>query len=141
MVEIRDVGQAQLYARALLAIARADEHIGREEGQRLERCITARTPDQPFRIDDLLLTEPLEPAQLARDLWTTTSPFRTSGLHASELARLIVLDSIAVVLAKGYVSEVEGREVIRFATALGCTLDEVRAMSDHLLLWIGSALT
>ncbi len=136
MVEIRDLGQAQLYARALVAIARADEHIGSEEGLRLESYITARTPDQPFRIDDLLLTEPLEPAQVARDLWTTPSPFRTVGLHSSELAKLIVLDSIAVVLAKGYVSEAEGKEVIRFAIALGCTLDEVRAMSDHLLLWI-----
>lgn len=133
-VPIRDVGQAGLYARALVAIARADDEIGLEEGLRLTAYIAERT-EAPVRIDDLLLTEPIDPAQLARDLGASAAhPFRSSGVHASTLARMIVVDAIAVLLAKGYVSELEGREVLRFATALGCSLDEVRAMSSHLRL-------
>ena len=42
---------------------------------------------------------------------------------------MIVMDSIAVVLAKGYVAEAEARELVRFATALGCTVDEIRTLS------------
>ena len=45
---------------------------------------------------------------------------------------MIVTDGIAVVLAKGYVSEDEARELLRFAVALGCSVDEVRNMSAHL---------
>jgi len=135
-VVIRDIGQASLYARALVAIARADDHIGRDEGLRLTTCIAERT-QAPVRIDDLLLTEPLEPGQVARDLWATSTPFRSSGVDSNDLARAIVVDAIAVALEKGYVSEAEAREAIRFATALGCTLDEVTGMSDHLRLWVG----
>jgi len=51
---------------------------------------------------------------------------------------MIVVDAISVVLAKGHVSELEAEQILRFATALGCTLDEVRAMSEHLAPWLGS---
>lgn len=138
MVFIRDLGQAALYARALVAIARADDHIGCEEGLRLTSCIAART-DAPVRLEELLLTEPLEPAQLARDAWATASPFRSAQVvQSADLARAIVLDAVAVALAKGYVSEAEGREVIRFATALGCTRDELHAWSEPLRLWLAT---
>ncbi|MBA3542155.1 MAG: hypothetical protein H0T79_21250 [Deltaproteobacteria bacterium] len=135
MVQILDVGTAQLYARALLAIARADEPIGSEEGMRLESRLAARVA-MPMPIADLLLADPLDPSQLARDVRLSSGPFRNVTLHSSELARMIVLDSIIVLLAKGYVSEAEGLEVIRFAIALGCTRDEVRGMSVHLANWI-----
>jgi hypothetical protein len=45
---------------------------------------------------------------------------------------MIVSDSIVVALAKGHVSEEEARELLRFAFALGCILDDVRRMSAHL---------
>lgn len=122
-----DVGLAHLYARAVLAIARAGESLGLEEGLRLVERIEARAGFRPS-LDDLLLYEPLSPSELANQL-RSSSPFRGASLHPGELAALIVTDAISVVLAKGYVAEAEARELVRFATALGCTVDEVRKMS------------
>jgi hypothetical protein len=128
---ILDVGLAHLYARAVLAIARADDEIELEEGLRLVACLEARS-GRPVSLDDLLLAEPLDPAELVSQLRTSTSPFRGAGLHPSELARMIVTDSIGVVLAKGYLSEEEARELLKFAFALGCSIDDIRGMSEHL---------
>lgn len=126
-----DIGLADLYARAVLAIARADHELGLEEGLRLERLLEARS-GRPVVLDDLLLHEPLDPAELVAMKRGHAGPFRGGGVHPGELAAMIVMDSIAVVLAKGYVSEAEARELLRFAVALGCSVDEVRAMSAHL---------
>jgi hypothetical protein len=128
---ILDVGLAYLYARAVLAIARADDEISLEEGLRLVARLEARS-GRPVSLDDLLLAEPLDPAELAAQLRAQASPFRGAGLHPSELAAMIVSDSIAVVLAKGHVSEEEARELLKFAVALGCSVDDVRRMSAHL---------
>ena len=128
---ILDVGLAQLYARAVLAIARADDEIELEEGLRLVARLEARS-GRPVSLDDLLLAEPLEPAELAAQLRTSQGPFRGAGLHPSELAAMIVTDAIIVVLGKGYVSEEEARELLKFAVALGCSVDDVRRMSTHL---------
>lgn len=123
-----DIGLAHLYARAVLAIARANESLGLEEGLRLQEKIEARS-GFPISLDDLLLYEPLSPSELAAQLRAGTAPFRGASIHPGELAVLIVTDAISVVLAKGYVAEAEARELVRFATALGCTVDEVRKMS------------
>lgn len=135
-VRILDAGSAQLYAQALVAIARADDQLGIEEGSRLQQKISARLAD-PMEIDDLLLAEPLTADALAAIVSTASGPFRGGSLHPGELARLIVVDAIEVVLAKGYISDEEASEMIRFATALGCTLEEVRAMTQHLSPWLG----
>ena len=127
----------QLYARALVAIARADDQIGLEEGLRLQQRIALRVRS-PLSIDELLLAEPLEPHRLAESLRGSAGPFRTAGIHPGELALMIVTDGIAVVLAKGYVSEAEASEIVRFASALGCSLDEIRAMCSRVAPWLGS---
>lgn len=123
-----DVGLAHLYARAVLAIARAGEELGLEEGMRLQERVQARS-GLSLSLDDLLLFEPLLPSELANHLRATSSPFRGASLHPGELAAMIVVDSIAVVLAKGYVAEAEARELVRFATALGCSIEEIRRLS------------
>lgn len=128
---ILDVGLAHLYARAVLAIARAGDEIELEEGLRLVARLEARS-GRPVSLDDLLLAEPLDPAELAAQLRTQAGPFRGDGLHPSELAAMIITDGIAVVLAKGHVSEEEARELLRFGVALGCSVDDVRKMSAHL---------
>ena len=128
---ILDAGLAHLYARAVLAIARADDEIELEEGRRRVAHLEARS-GQPVSLADLLLAEPLDPAELAAQLRASAGPFRGAGLHSSELAEMIVTDSIRVVLAKGHVSEEEARELLRFAVALGCSVDDVRRMSEHL---------
>jgi hypothetical protein len=134
-----DFALGHLFARALVAIARADDEIGAEEGLRLQHCIALRVA-APISLDDLLLAEPLEPHRLAESLRGAAVPFRTAGLHPSELATLIVSDGIAVVLAKGYVSEAEAREILRFASALGCARDKLRALCNHAAPWLGAVV-
>jgi hypothetical protein len=134
---VLDAGLAHLYARAVLAIARADDEIQLEEGLRLVARLEARS-GRPVSLDDLLLAEPLEPSELAAQLRASASPFRSAGLHPSELAAMIVADSIAVVLAKGHVAEEEARELLRFAVALGCSVDDVRRMSAHLVPFLAA---
>jgi hypothetical protein len=128
---ILDIGLVHLYERAVLAIARAGGEIAIEQGLRLVARLEARSGG-PVSLDDLLLAEPLDPAELAAQLRASASPFRSAGLHTSELAAMIITDAIAVVLAKGYVSEEEARELLRFGVALGCSVDDVRRMSVHL---------
>jgi hypothetical protein len=134
-----DIGLAHIYARAVLAIARADHELGLEEGLRIVRLLEDRS-GHPVVLDDLLLDEPLDPAELVAMIRTTSGPFRGNCVHPGELAAMIVMDSIVVVLAKGYVSEAEARELLRFAVALGCSVEEVRSMSAHLVPFFGALL-
>jgi len=134
---ILDAATGQLYARALVAIARADDQIGLEEGLRLLHRIELRI-GSPVSIDDLLLAEPLEPHRLAEALRGSAGPFRGAGVHPGDLAVMIITDGIEVVLAKGYVSEAEAREIVRFAAALGCSLDQVRTLCRRAAPWLGT---
>lgn len=134
-----DIGLAHIYARAVLAIARADHELGLEEGLRIVRLLEDRS-GRPVSLDDLLLEESLDPAELVAMMRQTSGPFRGNCVHPGELAAMIVNDSIAVVLAKGYVSEAEARELLRFAVALGCSVEEVRGMSAHLSPFFGGLL-
>lgn len=129
-----EAGLAELYAQALVAIVRADDQIEPEEGQRLQQQIDARA-GRPMALDDLLLAEPLDPAQLAELVSAQAGPFRGGSVHPAELARMIIRDAISIVLAKGHVTDAEATQMVAYATALGCTLDEVRAMSEHLASW------
>jgi uncharacterized membrane protein YebE (DUF533 family) len=134
---ILDVTLGQLFARALVAIARADEQIGLEEGLRLQQRIEART-GHPMPLDDLLLADPLGPRELARLIQATSEPFRTAGLHPRDFAAMLVADGITVALAKGYIADAEVAELTRFASALGCLDDDIRAMLARVAPWLGT---
>ena len=136
---IFDRALGDLHARALVAIARADDQIGLEEGLRLQHVIELRTGG-PIALDDLLLAEPLEPHRLAESMRGASLPFRTAGPHAGDLAVMIITDGIAVVLAKGYVSEAEAREIVRFAQALGCPRDQVSALCSRAAPWLATLI-
>lgn len=133
---VLDAGIALLHARAVLAIARADHSLGLEEGLRLAERFEARAGG-PISLENLLLELPIDPTELASDIRLAPGPFR-GGVHPGELAKLIIADAIAVILAKGYVSEAEAKELFRFAGALGCTAAEVRAMSHHVAPWLSA---
>jgi hypothetical protein len=124
-----------LFARALVAIARADDEIGPEEGLRLQQRLALRVT-VPISLDELLLAEPLDPHRLAESLRGAAGPFRNAWLLPAELAALIVNDGLAVVGAKGYVSEGEAREIVRFASALGCSVDQIRALCSRAAPWL-----
>jgi tellurite resistance protein len=131
-----DTALGHLFARALVAIARADDEIGPEEGDRLEQLLVLRVAGT-ISLDDLLLSEPLEPHRLAEAL-RGTDPFRSAAVHPGELAAMILTDAIAVVLAKGYVSEAEAHVMVRFAAALGCSPDQIRALCQRAAPWLGT---
>lgn len=133
---IFDHGIGQLYARALVAIARADDQISPEEGLLLQQRIEARTA-APVSLDDLLLADPLHPRALAQQL-VSHDPFRNAGVHPRDLASMLVADGITVALAKGYIAETEARELVRFARALGCHDDEITKMLDRAAPWLGA---
>jgi len=135
VTHLLDPSLGHLYARALLAIARADNNLGLEEGLRLSNRVQART-GLSVALDDLLLEDPISPRDFAAHVREAASPFRGGGFHPGELAVMIVVDSIAVVLGKGYISESEARELLRFAQALGCSVDEVRKLSSHVAPWL-----
>ena len=135
---VLDTGLDHLFARALIAIARTDDQIGLKKGLRLQQRIALRVAS-PISLDELLLAEPLDPHRLADSL-RGAAPFRGAGVHPGELAVMLITDAIAVVLAKGYVSEAEAGVIVRFASALGCPLDEVRALCSRAAPWLGTMI-
>ncbi len=133
---VLDGGLAALYAGAVVAICRADDHLSREVGLRLEERIEARA-GCALPLDDVLLAEPLEPVHIADALREGSGPFRRGSIDPDELARIIVVDAIAIVLAKGHVSEREAQQIMRYAAALGLGPAQIIALTDQLRPWLG----
>jgi hypothetical protein len=130
---IRDRELAALYARALVALARADGDITFEEGLRLQQCIADRC-EVPLRIDDVLFEPTLSPRQLADYLSASAGPFRGSA-HPDRLAEWIVSDGLSVILAKGHMSAQEATLLSRFAEELGVSRDEFQRLIAHAAPW------
>jgi hypothetical protein len=128
---IRDRELAQLYALALVAIARADTEIGFEEGLRLQQRIGDRC-EVPLRIEDLLFEPTLSPEQL-RD-YASGGPFRGAAAPA-QLAEWLVADGMSVVLAKGHVTQREANVLWRFADALGVSREDFRRLTSAASRW------
>jgi len=118
----------QLYARALVSIARADGHIDTDEGARLEQRIAERTD---LAVEDVLLEHSLLPDELAEAL--SGGPFRGTSVRADELARMLVEDAMYVALGKGHVTSEEAGRLRRYATALGLSDDLFRTLTQR---WI-----
>ncbi|HSD91390.1 MAG TPA: TerB family tellurite resistance protein [Kofleriaceae bacterium] len=128
---IRDRELAMLYARALVAIARADAEIGLEEGSRLQQRIADRC-ETPLRIDDLLLEATLLPDHLAE--YVGGGPFRGAA-HPAQLAEWLVSDGLSVILAKGHVTQGEANVLWRFADALGVSREDFRKLTRSASRW------
>jgi hypothetical protein len=128
MRPIADRELGVLYARALVAIARADHAIESEEGERLAERISMRC-GMPFRIEDLLLEPPLSPEQLADQLAARDGPFRSTVTSPRQLAEALVTDGMAIILAKGHATEAEADRLWRFADALGLPSVEFRRLT------------
>ena len=131
METIRDPELAQLYARALVAIARADTEIGLEEGMRLSERIRERC-ETPLRLEDLLF-EPTLHAEQLRD-YSSGGPFRGAA-HPAQLAEWLVVDGLFVILAKGHVTQREANALWRFADALGVSRDDFRRLTASASAW------
>ena len=118
----------QLYARALISIARAEGSIDSDEGERLGERITERSG---LELADLMLERSLQPEELADALHG--GPFRGASVRADEVARALIEDALYVALAKGHVTPEEGHRMYRYAIALGLTADEFRSLTARWL--------
>jgi hypothetical protein len=134
MKQIADRELGLLYARTLVAIARADHEILLEEGMRLADCIKQRCPVPPL-LEDLLLEPPLTPEQLVLQIENRRDPFRGASVHPRQLADLLVRDGIAIMLAKGHATELEADRLWRFAEALGLTREDFRTLTAVVAPW------
>lgn len=132
---LHDPVLVHLHARAVVAVARADEEISLEEGLRLRERLEARAGAR-VALDDLLLAEALTPEELAAQAGGAGDPFRSGGIHPAALAAMIIADGVAVAMAKGYVAEVEARALIAFGRALGCTREELLRFGPRLATWL-----
>jgi len=119
-----DEGLKQLYARALISIARAEGSIDAEEGERLGERIMQRSG---LALEDLMLERSLQPQELADAL--AGGPFRGASVRADEVARALIEDALYVALAKGHVTPEEGHRMWRYAIGLGLAADEFRALT------------
>ena len=129
-----------LYARALVAIVRADHEIEVEEGEVLAQRIAERCPS-PLRIEDLLLELALSPEQLVQMLADRDGPFRSTQVSPRELGAWLVDDGVAIMLAKGHATETEADRLWRFAEALGLTSDEFRVLTRAVAPWFTTSDT
>ena len=114
----------QLYARALISIARTEGNIETEVGERLAERIDLRSD---LVLEDLLLEGALSPDELAAAI--RGAPFRGVSVRADVVARRLVDDALYVVLAKSHVTAEEGDRMWRYATALGLPADEFRQLT------------
>jgi len=134
MKRIEDREISLLYARALVAIARADHEIEFEEGLRLADRITDRCM-LTLRLEDLLLEPALSPEQFVEQLRVNDGPFRSATIHPRDLAGVLVQDGVAIMLAKGHATEAEADRLWRFADALGLSADEFRRLTAAVAPW------
>lgn len=140
MKPIADRELALLYARALVAIARADHAIELEEGERLVQRLAARCT-VPLRLEDLLLEPPLSPEQLGEQIAHRDGPFRSAQAHPREVGAALVEDGVKIMLAKGHATETEADRLWRFAEALGVSTDEFRRLTLAVAPWFPSTET
>jgi hypothetical protein len=118
----------QLYARALIAIVRAEGSIDGEEGERLVERVDLRSG---MVLEDLLLARSLQPEELVAAI--SGGPFRGESVRADQVGRLLVEDALYVALGKGHVTPEEGHRMWRFAMALGLSDDEFRTLTHRWL--------
>ena len=113
----RELGQ--FYARALVAIARADGVIDAGQGARLERCLTARL-NEPVALAELLFEPPLRVSELPAIFESgqlAQGPFRSTQIDRREIAEMFLADALVVV---GDALEAKVEVVlVRIAKALG----------------------
>jgi len=118
----------QLYARALIAIVRAEGSIDAEEGERLAERVEARVG---LTLEDLLLSRSLQPEELVDAIHG--GPFRGESVRPEQVGRLLVEDALYVTLAKGHVTPEEGHRMWRYAMALGLCPEEFRTLTHRWL--------
>jgi hypothetical protein len=134
---ILDDELGRVYARALVAIARADGELVLDEILRLRALVARRlghdiddaalfAADGDVALDELLVAVRRQHGD----------PFRTAGLAPRALGRLLLTDGLSLALADGHICAEEVTMVEAMARALGCTDDDLAELRAHLKPWI-----
>src|SRR5262249_54961904 len=117
-----------------------DDQIGLEAGFRLQQRIALRVLGT-ISLDELLLAEPLEPHPLPEAFRSgAAGPFPQAGLHPPAAPGGFWSHALAGPLCNRCRSQAEAGVIMRFASALGCTLDQVRALCRRAAPWIETAV-
>jgi uncharacterized tellurite resistance protein B-like protein len=135
MAQLLENDVARSYALALLAIARGDGTIGPDEAEVFQQRLEKRVA-KPLPLDELLFERPISATQVADLVTQDHGPFRTAGVEARTLGKMLVEDALAIVLTKGHATSGEATAIIRFAHALGIGNDELIAASPQLAPWL-----
>ena len=118
----------QLYAGALIAIARVDGEIGPEEGAHLRELVAKRTG---VAIDyEASFFHKVRPEELY-------AAAVKAGLAPRELGKALAGDAVALSAADGDLNSHEAQEILRYLRALGCTSEDVASVTRDLDEWLG----
>lgn len=119
---------ATLYAGALHAIARADGEVHPMESALLQKLVAAHSA---IEVDpEMLFFDPVTAESFAAALRKRRANLREIGLALAS-------DAVALSNADGDLNGQEAHAILRFLRALGCTAQEVHAVTDELDEWIG----
>jgi hypothetical protein len=123
-----------LYAAALYAITRADGALHREESDRLSELIARRWQSE---IDpEFLFFTTVTPESFALAVQGNDSPFRSGAGEPLQVARALIADAVELSTTTSGLDDAKAHAILRFARALGCSTDDIRAASSQLSHWL-----
>ena len=120
-----ELGQA--YAQALLAIARSDREINPEEANRVREVVAKRSA---VAVDfEASFFGKLTPEALAEAA-------TKANANGREVGKWLVADAMALAATDHDVKSREAQTILRFARALGCTDEDIGAVTQELNEWL-----
>jgi tellurite resistance protein len=132
---VLDEELARMYAAALYTITRADGAVDREENAGLRALILGRW--QLALDPETLFFTTVTPESFAHAVRRLDAPFRDAGRHTPRrVGQALVEDATALSIASGGLDDDKAEAILRFARALGCSTEDIRAASDQLSAWL-----
>ena len=122
-----ELGQA--YAQALLAIARSDREINPEEANRVRELVRVRSASAVAVDFEASFFGKLTPEALAEAA-------TKANANGREVGKWLVADAMALAAADHDVKSREAQTILRFARALGCTDEDIGAVTQELNEWL-----
>jgi len=111
----------QVYAQALLAIARVDREISPEESSRVRELVAARST---VTVDfEASFFEKMTPERLANEV--------PKPDHVT-FAQLLIADGVSLATVDGDLNSAEANAILRFARTLGCSAFEISSVTRQL---------
>lgn len=125
----------RLYARALVAIARADGDLVLDEILRLRALVVRRLGRELG--DEALFGPTLSVDELVASVRRHHGdPFRSTALSPRQLGRLLIDDGLSLALADGHVCAEEVAMVEAMARSLDCTPEDLAEFRQKLPRWV-----